>query len=259
MRLLYPCDVFDSTQPDDVYQAEYAAAKAAGIACSLFSMEDFECGDFRPRPTFTKGEQVVYRGWMLSPDHYADLYAAISNKGAVPLTSIAQYRYCHYLPEWYSACEGFTPKTIFTTKEADFKALLTDVDWQAYFIKDYVKSLTTSRGSVVGSIDDIAEVIELIEKYKGSIEGGICIREYEHLFPQTEERYFVFKGKAFARDGVVPELVQQIVARIDSPFFSVDLVQAADGDLRLIELGDGQVSDIKKWPAERFIQMFLPV
>ena len=155
------------------------------------------------------------------------------------------------------SCEGFTPKTIFTTKDADFKALLADVDWQAYFIKDYVKSLTTSRGSVALTIDEIPEIIQLIEKYKGSLEGSICIREYEHLLPQTEERYFVFKGKAFAKDGVVPSLVQQIAARIDSPFFSVDLVQAANGDLRLIELGDGQVSDYKKWSVEAFVHMFV--
>ena len=257
MHLLYPFDAFDNKQPDEIYQAEYAAAKAVGIACSLFSVEDFECGDFRPRPALAEGEQVIYRGWMLSPDSYAALHAAIYKKGANPLTSLVQYRYCHYLPEWYAACEGFTPKTIFTTKDADFKALLADVDWQAYFIKDYVKSLTTSRGSVALTIDEIPEIIQLIEKYKGSLEGGICIREYEHLLPQTEERYFVFKGKAFAKDGVVPGLVQQIAARIDSPFFSVDLVQAANGDLRLIELGDGQVSDYKKWPVEHFIQMLL--
>lgn len=160
MRLLYPCDAFESKQPDEIYQAEYAAAKAAGIACSLFSMEDFECGDFKPRPALAEGEEVIYRGWMLVPDGYAALHAAIQKKGAMPLTSVAQYRYCHYLPEWYAACKDFTPKTIFTTKGTDFKALLADVDWQAYFIKDYVKSLTTSRGSVARTIDDIAEVIQ---------------------------------------------------------------------------------------------------
>lgn len=257
MRLLYPCDVFDTKQPDEIFKAEYAAAKAVGITCSLFSMEDFECGDFKPRPTFAEGEKVIYRGWMLSPDNYAFLHAAIYKKGATPLTSLVQYRYCHYLLEWYAACEEFTPKTIFTTKDADFNALLADLDWQAYFIKDYVKSLTTSRGSVARNIEDIIEVIRQIEKYKGSIEGGICIREYEHLLPETEERYFVFKGKAFARDGIVPELVQQIAVRVDSPLFSVDIVQAANGDLRLIELGDGQVSDIKKWPIETFAQIFI--
>jgi hypothetical protein len=53
----------------------------------------------------------------------------------------------------------------------------------------------------------------------------------------------------------VPEIVQRIAERIDSPFFSVDIVLALDDTLRLIELGDGQVSDRKKWPANRFVAM----
>jgi hypothetical protein len=87
-------------------------------------------------------------------------------------------------------------------------------------------------------------------------EGGVCVRRFESLLPNTEERYFVFKGTAYGRDGLVPDLVDKIAAAIDSPFFSVDTVLSADGDLRLIELGDGQVSDRKLWSAETFAKMF---
>jgi len=44
----------------------------------------------------------------------------------------------------------------------------------------------------------------------------------------------------------VPKIVQTIAPRIDSPFFSVDVVLSTDGTPRLIELGDGQVSDRKQ-------------
>ncbi len=97
-------------------------------------------------------------------------------------------------------------------------------------------------------------MVDLIERYRGQLEGGVCIRELEDLLPETEERYFVFRGKAFARDGVVPELVKDIARRIESPFFSVDIVLTREGTPRLIELGDGQVSDRKKWPASTFIE-----
>ncbi len=81
------------------------------------------------------------------------------------------------------------------------------------------------------------------------------MRQFEELRPDSEERYFVFKQKAFARDGAVPEIVERIATRINSPFFSVDIVLAANGVPRLIELGDGQVSDRKKWDADRFVAM----
>lgn len=62
-----------------------------------------------------------------------------------------------------------------------------------------------------------------------------------------------FKRKVFSYSGVVPEIVECIAARIDSPFFSVDVVLSSKGRPRLIELGDGQVSDRKNWPASRFV------
>lgn len=49
--------------------------------------------------------------------------------------------------------------------------------------------------------------------------------------------------------------VATIAERIDSPFFSVDIILSKEGQHRLIELGDGQVSDRKKWLPERFASM----
>lgn len=256
MRFLYPCDPFNKKEPDETYAEEFLAAQAAGIACSLYSAEDFESGDFKPRPLFAEQEEVLYRGWMLNPNAYGLLLEAIGRKGAHAVTSVAQYRLCHYLPEWYPLCKDFTPETIFVAQGANYAAAVSDRHWPAYFVKDYVKSLTTSRGSVANSVGEISEIVSQIEKYRGQVEGGVCIRKFEQLAPDTEERYFVFRGKPYTRSGVVPEIVQAIAPRIDSPFFSVDVALSTDGTPRLIELGDGQVSDRKQWPAERFLEIF---
>lgn len=256
MRLLYPCDDYDKKQPDATYQEEYIAAKAIGIDCSLYSVENFELGNLRPSPAFLAGEEVVYRGWMLTPSSYSDMYSSIKSKGGNPITSTNQYRHCHYLPEWYNTCKEFTPETIFCDKNSDFNLILSNCNWEKFFVKDYVKSLTTHRGSIAQKISEIPEIIQLIEKFKGHIEGGICIRQFENLVPETEERYFVFKGKAFSRNGIVPTIVEKIASRIDSPFFSVDIISNTHGELRLIELGDGQVSDCKKWHPNDFVKIF---
>lgn len=255
MRLLYPCDPFDKKKPDEAYEEEFVAAQAAGMSLSLYSAEDFECGDFKPRPTFVEQEEVLYRGWMLTPDEYARLQAAIESTGGKALTSLSQYRRCHYLPEWYFLCEDVTPKTIFLTREANFAIAVESTGWPAFFVKDYVKSLTTSRGSVAKDPAEIGEIVALIEKYRGQVEGGVCVRQFEELRPESEERYFVFKKRAFARNGAVPDIVEYVAERIDSPFFSVDIVLAVNGSPRLIELGDGQVSDRKKWEASQFVDM----
>ncbi|MES2041857.1 MAG: ATP-grasp domain-containing protein [Pseudomonadota bacterium] len=256
MQLLYPCNPFDKNQPDETYEEEFHAARAAGLTCFLFSAEDFEMGEFKPRPANQFQGQMLYRGWMLTPERYAVLEQAVTAKNARLLTSVSQYRQCHYLPEWYSACQDVTPNTIFLSRDGDFETALANTGWQAYFVKDYVKSLTTSRGSIAKNAEEVREIVGLIERYRGQIEGGICVREFEQLLPETEERYFVWRGQVYARDDVVPDIVLDIARRFDTPFFSIDIVLNSQGVARLMELGDGQVSDRKKWDAGKFVEMF---
>lgn len=255
IRFIFPSDPLDHKQPDEGFAEEYAAAKKAGLRCSLFSVEDFELGTFRPIPRIEDGDRVLYRGWMLGPIEYAQLCDSIYAKGAVPVTSPDSYLECHYLPNWYESCKEWTPSTVFLDRHADFASELASLNWPKYFVKDYVKSLTTARGSIAESPAQVAEVVDLIEKYRGKIDGGICVRRFEALEPETEERYFIVAGTAFGREGTVPTVVRDIASRITSPFFTADVVKASDGALRLIELGDGQVSDRKNWPVDRFVEM----
>lgn len=44
MRFLFLCDPFNKKQADEAYAGEFSAAKSAGFACSLFSVEDLEGG-----------------------------------------------------------------------------------------------------------------------------------------------------------------------------------------------------------------------
>lgn len=162
MRLLFPSDPLDKAAADDVYGEELDAARSLGLPCSLFSFEGFEAGEFRPRPAFQAGEEVIYRGWMLKPEGYSRLHASILERGGTPKTSPAQYRRCHYLPEWYPLCEDFTPATVVLARDADFATALADKPWSAYFVKDYVKSLTTQRGSIARNPEEIAEIVSLI-------------------------------------------------------------------------------------------------
>jgi hypothetical protein len=253
VRFLYPCDPLDGRLPDEAYADEFAAARSAGLDCLVFSLEDLGNGPFRPRPALTPGDRVVYRGWMLDLDQYRQLADAIRASDASLLVDDAAYAQCHHLPNWYERCRDVTPETVFVERSADFASVVAGLGWPGYFVKDYVKSLTTSRGSAARDAAEIEDVVAQIESYRGRIEGGVCIRRYIDLEPGSEARYFVAAGHAIAPDGEVPPLVEQVASRVDSPFFSVDVARAANGELRLIELGDGQVSDRKEWSAEKFV------
>jgi hypothetical protein len=254
-RLLYPSDPLDPKGVDETFHAEYEAARAAGIATSIFSLEDFETGTFRPRPRFTPGEVVLYRGWMLPVPRYEQLLAAIESAGAKAFTSAEQYRQCHHLPGWYVKIRELTAETLILSRGTDFAAALADHDWPGYFVKDYVKSLNTAGGSLVDTPGEVERVVGLLESYRGEIEGGVCIRRREDFEPETEHRHFVFKGRPFSAHGAVPDIVSKCAAWITSPFFSVDTALRSDGTLRVIEIGDGQVSDRKEWTPEQLVEM----
>ena len=257
MHFLLPADPFDRASPDEAYAEEHVALQEAGLPVSLFSFEDFESGTFKVRPAIPDGAQVIYRGWMLTLADYKRLAAALEQRGARLITSPEQYRLCHHLPGWYSVCSDLTPRTVFFEEGADPSLCLTALGSAPYFVKDYVKSLTTERGSVARSIEEVTEIVRLLKQFRGHVEGGVCVREFIELKPETEDRFFVVNGQPMGKSDEVPAIVAQVAARVASPFFSVDVASRMDGNLIVIELGDGQVSDKKSWPAGRFVEALL--
>lgn len=65
-------------------------------------------------------------------------------------------------------------------------------------------------------------------------------------------------GKPFAAspDEEIPEIIETCAKRINSKFFSVDVVERRDGCKRVVEIGAGQVSDLVGWTAERFATLW---
>jgi hypothetical protein len=192
---------------------------------------------------------------MVTPAQYGQLCIEVSRFGAQMLTSPEHYELCHHLPRWYPLLADFTPETRFFSESDDIASQLRGLSWTGCFLKDYVKSLAVADGSLVTDLSRIPEVIAKMKKYRGEIEGGICARRIEDFDHDTEDRHFVFRGTAYAREGSVPEVVEIAARRIVSPFFTVDTVRCRDGVTRIVELGDGQVSDRKKWTARQIISV----
>jgi hypothetical protein len=240
---------------EEMFADQLAAVEGAGYSASL--CPDSVIKDGTALRNVPAGATVVYRGWMLNATEYERLVRAIGAASAVPLTSTQAYLAAHHLPNWYPLIEEFTPETRVLALDADWESELRALGWEAFFIKDYVKSLKTSRGSIVRDPSEIGAVVAEMKKFRGEIEGGVCVRRVEAFVTESERRYFVLAGKAFAPDGQrVPELVEKVASRIASPFFSVDVILRDDGVLRVVEVGDGQVSDLVGWSAGAFVSMW---
>jgi hypothetical protein len=106
------------------------------------------------RPLLTPNANVIYRGWMLCASDYQKLVTVVSQTGACIHTSSVDYLATHYLPNWYHSIKDLTPETHFYHSNGDLENELAKLGWERFFIKDYVKSLKTSIGSIVNHSSD---------------------------------------------------------------------------------------------------------
>jgi len=257
IHFVFSRDSVAAASPEEIFADEWAALTQAGFSASLCSDEVLvgtkQLRNVRP------GSQVVYRGWMVKADEYARLVQAIEQCGASAFTTPKEYLATHHLPNWYRLLSDLTPETRVYRADVDLVAELQALGWGAYFLKDYVKSLKTARGSIVREPSEAPALIAEMREYRGEIEGGICVRRVEEFIPESENRYFVLHGVGYAAlAGMpIPQIVQQCADRVPSKFFSVDVARREDGALRVVEIGDGQVSDLVGWSATAFAAMWL--
>jgi hypothetical protein len=251
MHLLYPSSPLSRQTPDEQFAAEVNAIRMAGFQISLFSLEDFQGGVFRASPAIPTGSEVLYRGWMLSAAEYEALLSALP-AGTRPVIDLQMYLSSHYLPNWYPRIADLTPETTIFPPDCDLQSELLKLGWPEFFIKDYVKSLKTSVGSRITRPDQVPALVADMQRFRGRIEGGFCVRRVEDFLRETERRFFVIDGVPHAADGEAPPIVHDCAGRLDCRFFSVDVIQRSDGKLRIVEVGDGQVSDLVGWTPQQF-------
>lgn len=254
-HFLFAADPLDPRLIDSHFHDQRAEISRAGFSTSFIPDSALEgAGVLRGIPA---GAIVIYRGWMIDTRQYMNLVAAIEQSGAVAYTSLDRYLLAHHLPNWYPLLRDLTAETVVLPEDADVLTELRRLSWPGYFLKDYVKSLKTSTGSLISTPEEALPVLEEMRRFRGVIEGGICVRRKESFVPDTEVRYFVVAGHAYAPDGAVaPDIVHEVAARVDSPFFSIDIAQTEAGVARVVEIGDGQVSDLVGWSPDTFANIW---
>lgn len=259
MCFVYPSSPLNLKNIDENYIAESICMKQNGFAIALISIENMDSGLIFLTPKQLNSYIVIYRGWMLTPDEYTKMEKILVGHNLTPLTSVEQYLQAHYLPNWYPLLTDLTPETKIFQPDENLPYLINQLGWNKYFIKDYVKSLKTSIGSIITSSSDINILIKEMKKFRGIIEGGICVRRIEDFIPETEKRYFVIKNVpySFNSNEQIPQIIYECSHKINSQFFSIDLIQRSDRLLRIVEIGDGQVSDLVGWNVERFAEIWL--
>jgi hypothetical protein len=265
MQLLVPTDPLRPRRPDEHFAAEARAAADIGLTVALIDHDALAGPDGARRSVaaVTEGSgESVYRGWMMRSDQYAALAAVLADKGAPLRTSAAQYRRAHELPGWYPALAPVTPLTAWTTGDSreEFSAVCARLGPGPAVLRDYVKSMKHywDQAAFIPDLADPVAAWKVATRFRelrdDDFTGGFVVRRYEQ-FTAAEVRTW-WTGGACRLITAHPDTpgeqpppgidltpVTPPIIHLGLAFVTADLARRADGQWRIIELGDGQVSD----------------
>lgn len=261
-------------QVDADYEEEFQMA-CMEHACALFSYEDLESGILS-----LYGENIsgltIYRGWMMKPELYRMFYEKLEEKGIILINTPEEYERYHLLPGWYEDFKNDTPKSVWENQGSVESALLLTKGLEgSYIVKDFVKSRKHEWydacfiNNIADKVNAKRVIKNFIERQDSNLVGGVVLRHFEKLksvgfheksgMPISEEyRVFVFAGRIMIIDNYWQEnqkisfsseeyrWMEASVKKIKSNFVTMDLARREDGRLIIMELGDGQVSDLQQ-------------
>lgn len=264
MLLLVPADVLRPRRPDEHLAAEAAAARAAGIEVALVDHDALGTPDGAERAVrqVPAGDDAVYRGWMLRGEHYAAFAEALSRRGVTLRTNAQQYRGAHELPGWYPRLAAHTPRSAWTVgvDRAAFDRARRELGPGPAVLRDYTKSMKHywHEAAFIPELADADAAWAVASRFRqlrdDDLVGGFVVRRFENL-GSAEVRTWWIDG-ACRLTGPHPDTpdelpaaepdlaaLQPLIAALRLPFVTADLALRADGRWRVVELGDGQVSD----------------
>jgi hypothetical protein len=262
--LLVPADPLRPRRADEHFAAEAAAARDAGITVALIdhdALADPGGAGLAVARVPDAGAAAVYRGWMLRAAQYAMLADALAARGVTLRTSAVQYRQAHELPGWYPALVPVTPQAAWTDGDGEpgFLRACERLGPGPAVLRDYVKSMKHywHEAAYIPDLADTASAWKVAARFRELREdeftGGFVLRRFEH-FTSAEARTWWISGAcrlvtahpdtpADPPPDIDLSAFTPLIGSLALPFVTADLARRADGTWRVIELGDGQVSD----------------
>jgi hypothetical protein len=278
MRIIYCDSVFDNKIIESDYEEEKESAIKVGFDFSLISFEELTDGSVSRALKLiqeTKNKEfAIYRGWMLTPFQYKNLFDGLLTKNIQLINTPSEYQHCHYLPDSYKKIESKTPKSNWTTT-LDNKSVLEltkKFGGKSIIVKDFVKSEKHNWKDAcfipnASDSDNVKAIVNKFIELRGdALNEGLVFRQFEELefltkhsqsgMPLTKEFRIFFANKKIVKvfdywdEGeygtTKPELDEfiKIAQNIDSIFFTMDVAKKKNGNWIIMELGDGQVAGL---------------
>ncbi|MFE5867312.1 ATP-grasp domain-containing protein [Streptomyces roseifaciens] len=269
--IVFCSDPLGSRRADPHFADEARAARGLGLRTALLDHDALLAGDVSGavRGVPRGAGAAWYRGWMVPSGRYAELAGALADRGVTLLTPPDAYRRAHELPGWYSTLAPVTPQSVWLPARPgdapdarELAALTAPLGGGPAIVKDFVKSRKHEwhEACYVPDLADterlgavVARFVELQEEF---LAGGVVIRAFERFTEGGEARAWWVDGRPVLvtahpdrpdlRPAPVLDAVSPLVAALGCRFVTTDLALREDGVWRVVEAGDGQVSDLPR-------------
>ncbi|WP_345718636.1 ATP-grasp domain-containing protein [Kineosporia mesophila] len=262
--LLLPADPLRARRPDEHYADEAALARELGLAVALVDHDALQSGDAEravervPRG----GGPALYRGWMLTSGQYGRFEDALHARSVSLVTGVEQFRAAHELPGWYPSLREVTPVTEWSTDDgrAGFDRARLALGAGPAVLRDWTKSMKHywAEAAFIPDLTDTDAAWKIASRFRelrdDSFTGGYVLRRFEDLAPAEVRTWWI--GGACVLAGphpdsptalpdtpLDPSVYACLIGALELPFVTVDFALRSDGVWRVMELGDGQVSD----------------
>lgn len=264
MKAIYPSSLLKAARVDEHFAEE---AESLSNFPVVYSIEEQRIAG---RKFDVESETLLYRGWILTPEQYADMEAAVSASGGTLLVSTEEYVRTQFGDGWIDIFAHLTPKTeIFPyhVTEEDFLAGAERLGSEQFVLKGASKSVKHDweNSMFAPNKKTLVSTLRNFRKHVGPHEETkLLLREFEH-WKSGEARLWWVNGKLSysnlhpqsdedtidwtTLDEFLPHL-ESNVQRLDCALITTDLAQTVEGQWRVVEVGNGQVSQPRHTFAE---------
>lgn len=273
--LLFPKGYFGEPV-DEAFAEEKQIAESLGIPVAFYDQESLGFADTVKiiiPPFQDTVDSYVYRGWMLTPSEYSVLANSLQKKEKFFVFSEQDYLKSHWFENWYPDFAELTFKSVIVEDATDEAAIVHAariLDVPNFFVKDYVKSGLFEGVQKLEGVDSLITGVRYFVEERGSaLAGNLVIREFAELDDTVAElRTWWVNGKLVNSD-VHPNFkhlpmvetsteflaeVQNSVNKLQGNFLTVDLALTVSGEWKVVEVGNGQVSEFTD--AENITKVF---
>jgi ATP-grasp domain, R2K clade family 3 len=268
LTVLFCADPRDPRRPDPHFAREAASVRAIYGETPLIGHDALQRGDLAEAVRRVPRDlgPAWYRGWMVTADQYEQLAAALDDRGTPLITLPADYRRAHELPGWHDTFAGLTPSSVWLPLspgddpgDEALEDLVRDLPDGGAVVKDYVKSRKHEWDEAcfvpdLRDIEDLHRVVtRMIELQDDFLAGGIVVRAYESYLGPEARVWWVDGEPALigphpdtprSRPTPVLDDVRAAIRALGCRFITTDLALRDDETWRVVEVGDGQVSDL---------------